>query len=59
MQDTKVRIVSYDQQQLAVAKKKLRLNPYACLHINITKNLINKGMEEKFLTLQRFLIKIS
>ena len=59
MQDKKVRIVSYDQRKLAVAKKKLKLNPDACLHINIIKNLVNKGMEEKFLTQQRFLIKIS
>ena len=41
-QDIKFRVVSYDERQLAVAREKLRLNPCACLHIDVTGNLVNK-----------------
>ena len=45
IQDIKFR--SYDERQLDVAREKLRLNPYACLHIDVTGNLVNKWNERE------------
>ena len=47
IQDREFRIISYDERQLAVAREKLRVNPYACLHIDITGNVVNKWNERE------------
>ena len=35
-------VISYDKRKLVIAREKLRLNPYACMHIDVTGNLVEK-----------------
>ena len=42
IQDREFRMIIYDERQLVVAREKLRVDPYACLHIDITGNLVKK-----------------
>lgn len=42
IQDREFRRISYNERQLVVAREKLRVDPYACLHLDITGNIVNK-----------------
>ena len=33
-------LIAYDERQLVIAREKLRLDPYTCLHIDVTGNLV-------------------
>ena len=42
IQDREFRVISYDKRKLVIAREKLRLNPYACMHFDVTGNLVEK-----------------
>ena len=42
IQDREFCLIAYDERQLVITREKLRLNPYACLHIDVTGNLVKK-----------------
>ena len=47
VQDYFFKLISFDQRQLCIAREKLRISPYACLHIDITGNFVNRWYGEE------------